>query len=118
MRMNADSSILLKDLYTVILSNICLVFTTHFIYLYIIKSIKKIIMEEEFVFPIKGYHKADLALMYHPNLSARAAMGKMRRWINRNAELKKRLMEVQINLLNHTYTPKEVAIIVEFLGEP
>ena len=75
-------------------------------------------MEEEKIFVIKGYHKADLARMYHPDLSAHAAMGKMRRWINRNAELKRRMQEVQVSVLNHTYTPKEVAILVEFLGEP
>ncbi len=75
-------------------------------------------MEEEAKFIVKSYHKADLALMYHPGMSPRAAMGKMRRWINHNAELKRRLEQVQINILNHTYTPKEVAVIVEFLGEP
>lgn len=75
-------------------------------------------MEKEVKFVIRGYHKADLALMYHPNMSATAAMGKMRRWINRNARLKEKLLEVQISALNHTYTPKEVAILVEFLGEP
>ena len=75
-------------------------------------------MEEERIFIIKSYHKADLALMYHPGLSAVAAMGKMRRWINRNPELKRRMHEVQVSVLNHSYTPREVAIIVEFLGEP
>lgn len=75
-------------------------------------------MEEESIFTVKSYHKADLALMYHPGLSATAAMGKMRRWINRNAELKRKMGEVQVSVLNHTYTPKEVAILVEFLGEP
>jgi len=75
-------------------------------------------MEENLKFVVKGYYKADLALMYHPGMSARCAMGKMRRWINRNTELKRKMLEAQVSALNHKYTPKEVAILVEFLGEP
>ena len=75
-------------------------------------------MEEESKFIIRSYHKIDLAQMYSPGVKADSAARKMRRWINRNAELKRRLEEVQINALNHTYTPRQVAILVEFLGEP
>lgn len=75
-------------------------------------------MEKESKFTIKSYYKTELALMYHPHLSGHAAIVKIRRWINRNPELKRRLQEVQVSPMNHTYTPKEVAIIVEFLGEP
>jgi len=75
-------------------------------------------MEEESKFIIRSYHKIDLAQMYSPDVKADSAARKMRRWINRNAELKRRLEEIQINALNHTYTPRQVAILVEFLGEP
>ena len=75
-------------------------------------------MEEESKFVIRSYYKTDLAQMYHPNVKVASAMRKMRRWINRNAELKRRLQEVQINALNHSYTSKQVAILIEFLGEP
>lgn len=70
------------------------------------------------MFPIKGYLKAELALMYHPEMTQAAAMGKMRRWINRSATLKERLQAVEVNKLNHRYTPKQVAILVDFFGEP
>ncbi len=73
---------------------------------------------KETPFIIKSYHKADLALMYHPGLTVAAAMNKMRRWINRNTELKRRMKAVRTSPQNHTYAPVEVAILVKFLGEP
>ncbi len=75
-------------------------------------------MEKEPKFGIRGYQKSELAQMYHPNVKATSAMRKMNRWINRNKELKRRLSEVQVSLMNHKYTSREVAILVEFLGEP
>jgi len=89
-----------------------------FPYLYVYNSHQKRIMKEEVEFIIKGYHKAELAQMYHPDMSVPSAMCKMRRWINRNAKLKRKLMEVQVSGQNHAYTPREVGVIVEFLGEP
>ena len=75
-------------------------------------------MEEEHKFIIKSYHKGDLALMYHPCMTQAAAMGKMRRWINLNPDFKKRMKEAEISPLTHRYTSRQVAILVEFLGEP
>lgn len=75
-------------------------------------------MKEEPKFVIKSYLKADLALMYHPSMTQRGAMTKMRRWINLNSELKKRMTEAQVSALTHQYTPRQVAILAEFLGEP
>lgn len=75
-------------------------------------------MREESVFSIRAYHKSDLALLYHPGMCGRSAMNKMRRWINRNSELKRRMKEAEVSPLTHQYTPRQVAILVEFLGEP
>jgi hypothetical protein len=75
-------------------------------------------MEKEPEFEIKVYLKEELAVMYHPHMEPKAAMKKMRQWINLNPELKKRMKEAQLCAQMHWYTPKQVAILVEFLGEP
>jgi hypothetical protein len=77
-----------------------------------------IIMEREEKFVIRPYLKEELAVKYHPHMQPKAAMGKMRRWINMNPELKRRLTEAQIGIRPHSYTPRQVSILVEFLGEP
>jgi hypothetical protein len=72
--------------------------------------------EHEFI--IKPYLKEDLAMMYHPQMQPKAAMAKMRRWINLNPELKRRVQEAQISVQTHHYTSRQIAVLVEFLGEP
>jgi hypothetical protein len=76
------------------------------------------IMEIEQDFTIRPYLKAELAMMYHPQMTQKAAMEKMRRWINLNPELKRRVTEMQVSVQTHHYTSRQVAVLVEFLGEP
>lgn len=54
------------------------------------------IKQEEREFVIKPYPKEKLATMYHPQLCPKAAVGKMRRWINLNPELKRKMEEARV----------------------
>jgi hypothetical protein len=70
-------------------------------------------MKQDEPFRIKAYYKADLAMLYGPKLSKDAAMKRLRNWLRVNPRLRP-LLKVK----GQTYTPKQVATIVEELGEP
>lgn len=72
--------------------------------------------EDRFV--IKTYLKVVLARLYNPHLSDEGAMRKMRRWINRQPQLKEQMAALQVSPTDRHYTPKQVRLIVEYLGEP
>lgn len=70
-------------------------------------------------FKIRAYGKSELALLYFPKAwSARGALCNLNYWINRNAELRASLQDCGMSSKSKHYTPKEVALIVHFLGEP
>lgn len=70
-------------------------------------------------FKIKTYGKSELALLYFPDaLTASGALHNLNYWINCNVQLKKELRECEMPLLAKSYTPRQVALIVEYLGEP
>jgi hypothetical protein len=75
-------------------------------------------MEQEQRFIIRPYLKEELATMYHPQMEPKSAMGKMRRWINLNPELKRKMNETQLCAQMRRYTSRQVAILIDFLGEP
>jgi hypothetical protein len=75
-------------------------------------------IKEEEKFVIRSYYKEELAVKYHPGIKPKSAMDKMRRWISMNPELNRKMIEAQICAQSHSYTPRQVAILVEFLGEP
>ncbi len=69
-------------------------------------------------FKSRSYGVAELACIYLPTLNKRSASNQFRIWINKNENLKNSL--IQAGLLNRQkiFTPKQVQIIVEHLGEP
>ena len=73
-------------------------------------------MEQRFV--IKTYLKCELALLYNPYMSPEGALRKMRRWINRQPELKAQMDVLQVSRTDRQYTPMQVRLIVKYLGEP
>ncbi|NDV66757.1 DUF4248 domain-containing protein [Bacteroides sp. 224] len=75
-------------------------------------------MDNEKMFVVKTYLKAELAMMYHPTLSKDAAMYKMKKWILHNDELREAYSRIQGNPRDHYYTPKQVELIVKYLGVP
>jgi len=64
-------------------------------------------------FIIRAYGKSELAMMYFPNSSKETAMKKMKYWLNLNPNLRN-LKPLRAKF----YTPKQVQLIVEELGEP
>ena len=70
-------------------------------------------------FKVKAYGKSDLALLYFPDASsAHTAVNHLMSWIQRNPLLKEQLAKMGYRKSSKYFTPKEVAIIVECLGEP
>ncbi len=70
-------------------------------------------------FKIKAYGKSELALQYFPDaMSAHTAVNHLMSWIHRNPTLKEQLEELGYRKSAKFFTPKEVGIIVEYLGEP
>jgi hypothetical protein len=64
-------------------------------------------------FVIRAYGKSELAMMYFPDLSKETAIRKLRLWLSVNPRLRK-----LISKKLRSYTPKQVRLIVEELGEP
>lgn len=73
---------------------------------------------EERVFPIRTYAKAELAMLYCPDYTITTAIRTLSVWLRKNAELWRLLEECGYNRYRHCFLPKEVALIVEYLGVP
>ena len=70
-------------------------------------------MKQDEPFRIKAYGKSELAMIYFPRLSKKAAMKKLESWLRINPRLC-HLIRKGI----YDYTPKQVRQIVEEVGEP
>lgn len=66
----------------------------------------------------RAYGRTELALAYNPGLSDSAAWRKLRSWIELNTELHQALRQAGYNPARRTFTPREVALIFEYLGTP
>lgn len=75
-------------------------------------------MEKDERFIIRTYEKAELAHLYNPNMPLVSAMRKLRAWIWRNRQLTDALTATGENKRDHSYTPRQVSLIVAVLGEP
>ena len=64
-------------------------------------------------FTIRAYGKSELAMMYFPDLTKETAMKKLRFWLSINPRLR-----LLINRNFRNYTPKQVRLIVDEIGEP
>lgn len=70
-------------------------------------------------FKIKAYGKSELALRYFPGAnSSHTAVNHLMSWIRRSPELTTELEKMGYKKSAKYFTPKEVALVVEFLGEP
>ncbi|MBO4841004.1 MAG: DUF4248 domain-containing protein [Bacteroidaceae bacterium] len=71
------------------------------------------------MFKIQQYGKSELALMYFPGAStSRGALSNLTYWIRCNRELSVALKECGMPVRSKTFTSKQVAIIIKYLGEP
>lgn len=69
-------------------------------------------------FRIRTYGRTELAQVYNPELTSGGAWKRLRSWITYYPGLKQRLDELGGGQRRRTYTPAQVAAIIEALGEP
>lgn len=73
-------------------------------------------MEKEFI--IRSYGYGELAMLYFPHSMKRSASVQLRRWIVINKKLQNSLLEVGFRPGQKLLTPKQVIVIIKFLGYP
>ena len=66
----------------------------------------------------RTFGRTELAQLYSPDLTAEAAWKKLKRWIAFNGDLTARLTELGYTPSQRSFTPKMVASIFHYLGEP
>jgi hypothetical protein len=69
-------------------------------------------------FKVRAYGKTELALMYNPDCSQKAAMDRLRTWINTYPGLNDKLKSQGYSKTQHLFSPAQVKTIVDALGEP
>lgn len=70
------------------------------------------------IFPVRTYAKSELAHLYLPGICLRSALRTFSSWMKRNAELSESLQKYGYRERSKFLTPKQVELIVGFLGEP
>ncbi|WP_288207550.1 DUF4248 domain-containing protein [uncultured Parabacteroides sp.] len=64
------------------------------------------------------YGHTELALLYFPDILPKSASSQLALWINRDEELLSDLLKAGYKKGQRMYTPRQVAILVDHLGEP
>ena len=67
---------------------------------------------------IRIYSKQELAVMYLPDLLPKSAVNRLTIWIKRCTPLMQQLISTGYTPTQRYYTPRQVSLIVEYLGEP
>ena len=83
----------------------------------ILKEEKKETMGE-IIFPIRSYGKGELALLYINGVQQQTAVNQFNKWIRTFPGLEERLLEKGMSRTGRRYTPAQVRLIVDALGEP
>ena len=66
----------------------------------------------------KTYGHQELALLYFPNILPASASTQLSRWIRRDPELLSALEAIGYRKGRRVYTPLQVRVIVEHMGDP
>jgi hypothetical protein len=74
--------------------------------------------EQEYSIPLRAYSKQELAQCYFPNCPVEVAQQHLRRWIRNCKALVRELESTGMQKKCRMYTPKQVKVIMEYLGEP
>lgn len=73
----------------------------------------------EMRFRIRPYSKRELAKLYFPDTAnGETAVANLRNLMRRNPDLLSELVNARYKVHDKTFTPKQVGIIVGYLGEP
>lgn len=70
------------------------------------------------MFQIRTYGKGELAQLYCPNITTAAARKKLMLWIHFYPNLIENLRVIGFSDTSKTFTPAQVRLIVDALGEP
>ncbi len=82
------------------------------------KQKNKMIMTDNEKFELRSYTRTELSRKYNPQFCDRSAQRILIKWIERNKELKEQLITTGFNRMDRIFTPKQVELIISFLGEP
>lgn len=74
-------------------------------------------MQEE-KFKVRAFGYGELAQIYFPQITKQSATVQFRRWIRINEDLQKELKASGFKRFQKLLTPKQVEIIIKFIGEP
>ena len=69
-------------------------------------------------FHVRTYTKEELAMLYNPTYCVSTAVSTHAAWIRLNKPLKPELAAVGFNRYRRSFTPREVSLLVKYLGEP
>lgn len=67
---------------------------------------------------IRAYAKSELARAYNPQIAPHSALNKLGRWIKYNRRLYAELLDTGYTDKQQGFTPRQVRLIFEYLGEP
>lgn len=74
--------------------------------------------EDTMNFKVRPYGRTELAQLYCPDIAPESAWRKFRRWITQHPTLSGQLRQNGYTDHQRTFTPLQVTIIIEALGEP
>lgn len=69
-------------------------------------------------FKIREYGRTELAMLYSPGIAPESAWKKLRKWIDHFPGLTESLESHGYDHSQRSFTPSQVRLIVEALGEP
>lgn len=72
----------------------------------------------EVCFVIRSYGKGELAMCYIRGVAQQTAVNRFNTWIRKAPGLEQRLQETGLSRTDRCYTPAQVRLIVNVLGEP
>lgn len=67
---------------------------------------------------MNAIYVSELAQLYFPRSNTRSALTQLRRWVQLNPELQKRLEELHYHKSQRSLTPLQHAAFIKYLGEP
>lgn len=69
-------------------------------------------------FVVKCYNKQELAQMYFPDLTIRASVNKLRRWMRKCKPLMDEILATDFHPKTKAFSVREVRLITYYLGKP